>query len=674
MPFRDIFPLQNGFIIVRDEKKDVTCLAQRQRRLAAIMFTDMVGYTALGQRNESLSLALVEEQRKLIRPILNKHNGREVKTMGDAFLVEFPSALDGVRCAYDIQRATREFNISLPQEQRVHLRIGVHLGDVVESQGDISGDAVNVASRIESLAEDGGVCLTRQVHDSIRNKFQLPLANLGTKSLKNVDMPVEVYRMVMPWETSEVQEELPLESSTHRLAVLPFTNMSPDPNDEFFADGLTEEMIAELSGVSGVGVIARTSVMHYKGSKKTVREIARDLGVGSVLEGSIRKAGNRIRITAQLIDGKNEEHLWAQRFDRDLNDIFAVQSEIAGSVAKALELKLVPRDAPTKPASENLDVYTICLKARYFWNRRSKEGIEQAISLFEEALKLAPDSARTNAGLADCYLIATDYGFMDEAEGASKTKEFTARALELDRTLPDAHATLGMVLMRQKQYSDAEVELNRAISLNPNYASAHHWYFILLAEVGRLNEGLTEILKAAELDPLSPIINLALSWAYFYAGRLDDSMSTVNKLIQIEPGLPFAYGGRSCLYAMKGLRDEAVADLAMFYKLTRDESGYKVQSAFCEALLGNKEDSLTLIREAMPLIEKDHNLQKNIPRLPLYWVYATIGDKEQFFKWVDWAIERKLTNAMDLRYNPALKEMREDSRYLELFKKFNLSQ
>jgi len=638
------------------------------------MFTDMVGYTALGQKNESLSLALVEEQRKLIRPILNKHNGREVKTMGDAFLAEFPSALDGVRCAYDIQRSTREFNISLPQEQRVHLRIGVHLGDVVESQGDISGDAVNVASRIESLAEDGGVCLTRQVHDSIRNKFQLPLTNLGTKSLKNVDIPVEVYRMVMPWELSEAQEELPPASSTHRLAVLPFTNMSPDPNDEFFADGLTEEMIAELSGISGVGVIARTSVMHYKGSKKTVREIARDLGVGSVLEGSIRKAGNRIRITAQLIDGKNEEHLWAQRFDRDLNDIFAVQSEIAVSVAKALELKLVPRDAPAKPASENLDVYTICLRARFFWNKRSKEGIEQAISLFEEALKLGPDSARANAGLADCYLISTDWGFMDEVEGASKTREFTARALELDPTLPDAHATLGMALMRQKQYSGAEVEVRRAISLNPNYASAHHWYFLLLGEVGRLNEGLAEIINAAELDPLSPIINLNLSWAYFYAGRLDDSMSTVNKLIQIEPGLPYAYGLRSYLHAMKGLRDEALADVEMFYKLTGDESGYKVWSAFCEVLLGNKEEALKLIREAMPLIEKDYSLQKNVPRLPLYWVYATIGDREQFFKWVDWAIERKLTNAMDLRYNPALKEMKEDLRYLELFKKFSLSQ
>src|SRR5438876_7211030 len=194
------------------------------------MFTDMVGYTALGQKNESLSLALVDEQRKLIRPILNKHDGREVKTMGDSFLVEFSSALNAVRCAYDIQRAAREFNISLPVERRVHLRVGVHLGDVLNSQGDISGDAVNVASRIEPLADDGGVCLTRQVYDHVQNKFELPMASLGTKPLKNVSTPVEVYKIVMPWSEPKASP-VPL-LDTKRVAVLPFANMSPDPNDE----------------------------------------------------------------------------------------------------------------------------------------------------------------------------------------------------------------------------------------------------------------------------------------------------------------------------------------------------------------------------------------------------------------------------------------------------------
>jgi adenylate cyclase len=216
-------------------------LTEGTRRLAAIMFTDLVGYTALGQRNESLSLALVDEQRKLIRPILNRHNGREVKTIGDAFLVEFSSALEATRCAYDIQRAIKEFNISLPEERRVHLRIGVHLGDVLDSEGDVSGDAVNVASRIKDLADDGDVCLTRQVYDHVQNKFELPLKSLGPRSLRNVNTPVEVYRMQMPWGEKRVGQ--PAELDKKRIAVLPFANMSPDPADEYFADGLTEELI-----------------------------------------------------------------------------------------------------------------------------------------------------------------------------------------------------------------------------------------------------------------------------------------------------------------------------------------------------------------------------------------------------------------------------------------------
>jgi adenylate cyclase len=232
------------------------------------MFTDMVGYTTLSQKDESLSLTVLEEQRKLVRPVLDRFSGREVKTIGDAFLVEFPSALEAVKCAYEIQKAAREFNISTPEERRINLRIGIHLGDVVESQDDISGDAVNVASRIGPFAEKGGVSLSRQVYDQVQNKFELPLTSLGTKSLKNISTPVEVYKVELPWHDEKTSHSVHMDRS--RIAVLPFANISPSASDEYFADGMTEELIATLSRIRELGVIARTSVIRYKGLQPTM--------------------------------------------------------------------------------------------------------------------------------------------------------------------------------------------------------------------------------------------------------------------------------------------------------------------------------------------------------------------------------------------------------------------
>jgi adenylate cyclase len=346
------------------------------------MFTDMVGYTALGQRNESLSLALVEEQRRLIRPILSRHYGREVKTIGDAFLVEFPNALDAVRCSYDIQRAAHEFNISQSEENRIQLRVGVHLGDIVESNGDISGDAVNVASRIEPLAENGGVCVTRQVYENVQHKFSVPLVSIGTKNLKNVIAPMEVYKMEMPWNA-----EIPAAASKldkKRIAVLPFSNLSSDPEEGYFADGMTEEIITSLSGVKQLTVIARTSVMGYKGTTKKAKEIGKELDVGSMLEGSVRKAGTRVRITAQLIETTSEGHLWAQNYDRQLEDVFAIQSEIAEKVAGELKIRLVEDELRVieKKPTENTEAYTYYLRGRELLRQRTEPSLRQALEIW----------------------------------------------------------------------------------------------------------------------------------------------------------------------------------------------------------------------------------------------------------------------------------------------------
>src|SRR5437667_758038 len=385
--------------------------SQPQRRLAAIMFTDMVGYTALGQRDESLSLALVEEQRRFLRPIFKRHNGKEIKSMGDAFLVEFSNALDAVRCAYDIERTSREFNIGRRIDRRIRLRIGLHLGDVVESQGDISGDAVNIASSIQSLAEDVGVCVTPQGYAHVENKFDLPLKSLGTRSVKNVSAPVEVYKMVLPWEKEQRNPAEQLDPS--RVAVLPFANMGPDPGDSYFADGITEEIISTLSGVSGLNVISRTSVMSYKGTTKRVKEIGGELEAGSVLEGSFRKAGNKIRVTAQLIDVRDDRHVWTHSYDRNLDDVFGVQTDIAKQVSDALRIRiLAPEfDRIERKPTESAKAYTFYLRGRYHLNRRGIDDIRKAAEYFAQAIKGDPKFALGHAGLADCHeLLATNWG------------------------------------------------------------------------------------------------------------------------------------------------------------------------------------------------------------------------------------------------------------------------
>ena len=322
-----------------------------ERRLAAIMYTDVVGYTALTQLNESNTLRLLEEHRNLIRPLFTSHGGREIKTIGDAFLVEFHSALDAVLCGVAVQQTMHDRKVA--RGDTLSLRVGIHVGDVIESGNDILGDAVNIASRIEPLAEPGGICITGQVYDQIRNKFELQLVSLGRKELKNVSETTEVFQVVLPWDRKADNGPRP---EITKIAVLPFISMSPDPRDEYIADGLTEEVISSVSWIQGVNVVSRTSVMQYKNSKKSSREIAKELGAGTLVEGSIRKSGDKVRITVQLIDATKDQHEWVQSWDRHVQDIFEIESDISRRIASSLRLRFPesgnPRLEPTQAAAE----------------------------------------------------------------------------------------------------------------------------------------------------------------------------------------------------------------------------------------------------------------------------------------------------------------------------------
>ena len=625
------------------------------------MFTDMVGYTALGQRNESLSLALVEEQRKLIRPILARHNGREIKTIGDAFLVEFLSALDAVRCAYDIQRAVREFNISLPEDRRVHLRVGVHLGDVVESGGDISGDAVNVASRIEPLAEDGGVCVTRQVYDHTQNKFELKMASLGVKPLKNVSVPIEVYRMVMPWSVETPAPSVQLDKK--RIAVLPFTNMSSNPEEGYFADGMTEELITSLSGVRQLTVIARTSVMGYKGTTKKVREIGRELEVGSVLEGSVRKAGSKVRITAQLIDAATEGHLWAQNYDRQLEDIFAIQSEIAEKVAGELRIRLVDSEKRTleKKPTENTEAYTCFLRGRELFREETETSVRQAIGLFEQAIELDPRFARAYVGVAECHQYLATAGYEPFDVSLSIVKTSLERAIDLDPDLPEAHASLSEMHYNEDDLLGAKAEAKKALELNPSLPDPYWMLGELAADNGEPEEMVRKIETGYRLDPIRPRFIWLLGTAYLWTGREQEALELWKKTEELAPAS--IYRGMTEYYLAKGNLEKAKEFHAKFEKLEPSPPRATSLGGIIAALGGDRERALLAVKKI-----EDAKIGP-IGFNYIGYIYHALGDLDSFFEYMNKAFEAHTIIPSTLMYSPLLAKGRADPRYPELVAK-----
>jgi TolB-like protein/tetratricopeptide (TPR) repeat protein len=646
------------------------------------MYTDMVGYTALGQRNESLSLALVEEQRKLIRPILARHNGREIKTMGDAFLVEFPNATDSVRCAYDIQRATKEFNLALVSDKRIHLEIGIHLGEVVESQGDISGDAVNVASRIYPLAEDGGVCLTRQVYDHVLNKTELQMTSIGMKPLKNVNAAIEVFKMEMPWEQPAPSKEavvLPRD----RIAILPFANMSPDPNDEYFADSITDEIITTVSGISGLSVISRTSAMVYKGASKKLGEIGRELGVGSILEGSFKKAGNRIRVTTQLIDVVADKHLWAQNYDRNLDDVFEVQSDVAKQVAEALRVKILTseRERIEKKPTESTVAYTLYLRGRSIWNRRGLENILRANEYFELAVKEDPGFALGYSGQADCAIMLPERD-IDQEENLAKARVMAERALQLDPALAEAHATLGLVHFDEYDLRGAEEEFKKAIEQKPSYATAHQWYSMLLRTELRWDEALKEIEKAAELDPLSGVIMLNFGAHYIY--RRDFGMAAQKYRVAVDLGFE-AHGNLMYVYGLMKMFDQMEKEAEARYLQMERDARYLKDLHLRDVMPDNKtyidvwRAYLTGDKETVRrLLPKYETLPKeafgDMSAAAIGSLYFFLGDANKGFEWLERAYYKREEDLLYIQLDLGLDAVRTDPRYLDLVKRLGLDQ
>ena len=625
--------------------------AARGRRLGAIMFTDVVGYTSMSSKDEGAALELLGKYRSALEAVFPKFEGRVVKTMGDGFLVEFASAVEAVNCAVEAQKEMGKLNSATPEGEKISVRIGIHVGDVVHSGGDVLGDAVNVASRVEPVAEPGGICVTRQVVDQVEGKVRWKISSMGMRELKNLPNPVEVFAVEAA--VAPLRAERRDSAGGHRVAILPFSNLSPDPNDRYFADGMTEELISTVSRIGELSVISRASAMRYRDTQLSMAQVGRELGVDAILEGSVRKAGNRVRIAAQLIEVDEDKYVWSQSYDRDLTDIFGVQGEIAQQVAEGLKVQLLSKEKVmlgTK-ATENPEAYNLYLKGRFYWNERTEDGTKKATRYFEEALESDPNFAMAYTGLADCYLILGDYGWLEPAKAGELARVNAMKALQADPLLAEAHASLGLVnVNHQWNFVEGEREFRKAIELNPNYVPAYHWYSVMLHFSRRYEDALKMIQRAVELDPYSLVIRQSLGVALNGLGRLDEAMQQFKAVERESPKLPSVHYWMSLVYQAQGRYSEAVEEARKEVETDDNDPGARLDLVFALSESGLKDDASKLLDEV--LNEKDAYFSPCSTGL----VLLSLGREAEALGWMQKALAQRDSALLYFRSIPAYRK------------------
>ena len=674
------------------------------------MFTDMVGYSALTQRNESLALQLLEEHRQVVRPVLARHGGREIKTIGDAFLVEFSSALAAATCAIELQTALHTRNLASTADQQVQLRIGLHAGDVVYRENDVFGDGVNIAARIEPLAEAGGICVSEDVARQIQNKLDCLLVKLGSGELKNIGLPVEIYRILLPWQKPRwppadrlafflrkksarrmvaagvlagvVLAALLLwhraahapAGPVNRLAVLPLVNIGGDNRDEYFADGMTEELISSLSTIRDLNVIARTSIARFKGAQHDIAEIGTALNVGSILEGSVRLAGEDARVNVNLIEVRSQKTIWSQEYTRKIKDIFAIQSAIAQSVTEALQVQLLSgeRSLLERRGTDNNDAYRQYLLGRSHLTRRTGEEVVKAIECFSLAIELDPAFALAHAGLAESYTLAGNagYGTLPREQAIEQARTSARKAVQLDDSLAEAHAALGYVKFRiDWDWAGAETEFKRALELKPGYAGAHERYALYLAIQHRFAEAMAEMQRAQQLDPLSASVSTGIGRILHFERRLDEAILQFKKTLAIDPQYAEAYFGMGMSYQVQHKYDEAIAALKTAIALSGSRPVMVAMLGLNQALAGHPDEARRIYEEML-------QLSRTTPSSPYYLGVISIGlgDSDQVFHYLEQAYEERDGILIYLPVDPVMETIWPDPRFAALVKKMGLKQ
>lgn len=628
------------------------------RQLAAIVFADMVGYTALMQVNETSARQKRARYKAELESSVFAYNGKILQHYGDGSLSIFNSAIDAVGCAIAIQQ-------ELLRDPRVDLRMGIHIGDINVEDGAIYGDGVNLASRIESLAIPGSVLISEKVFDEVRNQEGINTRELGYFEFKNVLQPMRVFAisnkgLIVPSRSllqGKTREPL------NRLAVLPFVNMSADPENEYFSDGITEEILNALTKVEGLQVTSRTSVFAFKGKQSDIRDIAIQLNVDKVLEGSVRRSGNRVRITAQLINAMDGYHIWSENYDRNLTDIFEVQDEISSIIANRLRENMLPqqRSPLVKQSVTNVEAYTHYLKGLHFWNKLTPVDRRRAITSFEKAIDIEPTYALAYAMTAMAYSALGSSGQMIPAVAFKAVHHFADKALELDNTIAEGHvAKAAAYLLYEWKWQLAFEALQKARLLNPGGTTGSDLLSTYYIIMGDKDNALRTMEEAVERDPLSTIMSHTLGNVYVFTERYDDAIRQADKILEINPAMRSSIDMKAWATGMKGDWQSALPLFEEVHRLTGHPLKGLMGLGFAYAKLGERDKAMECIRK---LEQRQIEDPDTVIDSDLVAIWYALGDLDKVFYHIRQCMDKRLAPIHYFIRYPIFKALRDDPRY-----------
>lgn len=644
-------------------------MAEKQniRLLAAIMFADMVGYTKMMQQDEAMAMSKRDHQRKIVDDKILNHRGQVMQYYGDGTLSMFASAIDAVNAA-------REIQLELQKEPEVPMRIGIHLGDVVYDDEGIYGDAVNLAARVQGLGIPGSVMISGKVFDEIKNHPGIRVEAFGEHELKNVFAMTSIFALADKGLQIPAQRHIQEQTGSYQnsVAVLPFANFSGNSDDEYFSDGITEEIINALVKVSDLEVASRTSVFGYKGDHRDIRQIGKELNVATILEGSVRKAGNRIRVTAQLIKADDGFHIWSENFDGEMKDIFEVQDEISQKIVEKLEADSYfdKSNKLYEASTDSIVAYNHYLEGLFYWNKRNPESVRKAITLFDKAVNYCTTYTNAYSALANCYTFLGAIGQMSSTEAYANAEEYANKAVELNSTRAASYSALGFVHLFSKwNFEQAEANFRKAITLEPDHIDARIGLGYLYKSLGEYDRMIHHVKAASKLEPLSLPAKVELAKAHIMNQNYETSLQIFDEVLELDPMFRMAYEGKSMTYLEMGDLESAWVFANKYLELVKDPNAGGAFLGYISALRGDTEGVNSNLERLTNRTKDNSELDLSID---FACVYAGLNEFDTAFKYLNDGVDNHLGAMVFLDAMLPFKRMTNDPRFQQIRERIGL--